>query len=337
MIQSFVTRSFLILAVVIQSCGSNPDPPDGFTIHGKIDGIGRGKVVLAKLDLLSNERVDVDSAEIRNGKFAFNGRVEGSYLHTLYLDQHQENIHFFLENSEITITGNMDDIENCRISGSREDSLFRAYDLNDIFDRELGMEIMLNYPGYCFSAFTAYYQFQIHNIHSDTMDMIMDTFTDQVKKSVYYEHLSSLYQTIRKVAISKPAPDFSVPDMDGKLVKLEDFLGQYVLIDFWASWCAPCRAANPELVEIYEQFKDRNFTIVGISLDQDEFLWKSAIESDQLPWTNVSNLKGWDKLSDDYGVKAIPQNFLLDPGGIIIDKNIEPEHLFDKLVEILED
>ena len=325
------------LIVVLQSCNAELKNSDGFTLNGNIEGLKNGIVVLAKLDLVTNERVDVDSTEIKDGKFAFDGNIESPYLHTLFFNGNQDKIHFFLENSEITITVNIDDIENSSIIGSREDSLFHSYQLDDIFDRKLGMEIMLNYPDYCFSAFTAYYQFQIHNIHSDTLDIIMNGFQGQVKKSVYYDHLSNLYNTIRKVAISQPAPGFSIPDTAGNIVELDQFRGTYVLIDFWASWCAPCRAANPKLVEVYKQFADKNFTIIGISVDKEKDLWKKAIESDKLPWINLSNLIGWDIIADNYGVKAIPQNFLLDTNGIIIDKNIEPENLIDKLDTLLAD
>jgi peroxiredoxin len=226
-------------------------------------------------------------------------------------------------------------MENSEISGSREDSLFRSYALDDIFDRKTGMEIMLRYPDYCFSAFTAYYQFQMHQIQADTLDMIMQGFKDPVKESVYYAHLSNLYGRLKKVAISQPAPAFSIPDTAGNRITLDDFRGKYLLIDFWASWCAPCRAANPELVEIYRQYSGKNFTIVGISVDRNEERWKKAIESDQLPWINVSNLQGWDTVSENYGVEAIPQNFLLDTNGIIMDKNLEPEGLIEKLDRLL--
>jgi peroxiredoxin len=199
------------------------------------------------------------------------------------------------------------------------------------------MEIMLNYPDYCFSVFTAYYQFQIHNIHADTLDMIMNKFPEKIQKSEYYEHLNSLYNRLKLVAISQPAPAFSLPDTAGNLVTLEDFKGSYVLIDFWASWCAPCRAANPDLVEVYRQYSDRNFTILGISVDKNEDRWKKAIISDNLAWVNVSSLSGWDTVSEMYGVEAIPQNFLIDRDGIIIGKNFEPEQLADKLDLILAD
>jgi len=325
------------LIVFLQSCNTELKNLDGFTLNGNIEGLKNGNVVLAKLDLVTNESVDVDSTDIKDGKFTFKGKIENPYLHTLFFNDRQDRIHLFLENSEITITGDFDEIENAIIIGSREDSLFRSYQLDDIFDKKLGMEIMLNYPDYCFSAFTAYYQFQIHNIHSDTLDIIMNGFKGQVKESVYYEHLNNLYNTIREVAISQPAPGFSIPDTAGNIVELDQFRGTYVLIDFWASWCAPCRAANPKLVEVYKQFADKNFTIIGISVDKEKNLWIKAIESDKLPWINLSNLIGWDIVADNYGVKAIPQNFLLDTNGIIIDKNIEPEHLIDKLDTLLAD
>ena len=328
-----------ILSVIIftQSCNPGVEKTDGYTIYGKIDGIENGEVILANLDLNTNERVDIDSTEIKDGNFTFKGKVESPYLHTLFFNNAEDKIHFFLDNNEIKISGNISDIENSIITGSREDSLFRSYELDDVFDRAKGMEIMLNYPDYCFSAFTAFYQFQIHNIQNDTLDMIMQGFTDPVRKSVYYEHLNNLYNRLKQVAISQPAPNFSLPDTAGNMIMLDDFKGKYVLIDFWASWCSPCRAANPKLVEVYERFSEKNFTIVGISVDKDEELWKKAIEDDRLPWINVSSLKGWDTISEDYGVKAIPQNFLLDTEGIIIDKNIEPEHLIDKLDKILVD
>ncbi len=324
---------FLIVIVLLQSC--KKEEQKSFTILGEIDGIKKGKAILSKLDLTTNERVDVDSTTIKDGKFTFIGKVKNPYVHTIFINGNKQKIHLFLENSKISISGNKTKLEQVKITGSREDSLFRSYKLDDIFDRKKGMEIMIKYPDYSFAAFTAYYQFQIHNIAADTLATIMNNFTKPVQKTVYYQHLNTLYQTIKNVAISQSAPLFSIPNMQGKKVFLSEFRGKYVLLDFWASWCAPCRAENPKLVEVYNRFDDEKFTIIGISVDKSKKNWLQAIENDKLPWTQVSNLKGWDVVSGIYGVKAVPQNFLLDRNGIIIDKNITPENLLKKLESLL--
>lgn len=158
-----------------------------------------------------------------------------------------------------------------------------------------------------------------------------------VRETVYFEYLKKLYATIQKVAIGQSAPAFSIPDVNGSRVGLEAFRDQYVLLDFWASWCAPCRRANPAWVELYQAYHGQKFTIVGISVDDKRDNWLRAIEKDQLPWTNLSNLKGWDEVADEYGVKAIPQNFLLAPEGVILAKNLEPTELKEMLSTLLLD
>ena len=317
------------------SCNSKKENIDSYIVDANIEGIETGYAQLAKLDLITNERVNVDSTEIKNGKFSFTGEMKNPYLHTIFINGNSDKIHFFLENSKINITANIKNIENAKIIGSREDSLFHSYNTDDIFDRKKGMDIMLNNPDYSFAAFTAYYQFQVHNISKDTMSLIVNNFKKPITETIYFKHLNKLYSTLKKVAISAQAPAFSVPDVNGNIVTLDDYKGKYVLIDFWASWCAPCRVANPTLVKTYNALKDRNFTIVGISVDKSRKGWLKAIEKDELPWTNISNIKGWDNVSDDYGVKAVPQNFLINPEGKIIDKNIEPHDLIEKLNTIL--
>jgi len=326
----------LLIVAFLHSCNPENNKIEGYEISGQIEGIKDGNVILAKLDLDNNERMNVDSALIENGKFTFKGSVESPYLHTLFINGDSNKIHFFLENSAISIKANIKNLEQAKISGSREDSLFHTYKTDDIFDREKGMEIMLTHPDYSFAAFTAYYQFQIHNIQIDTLDMIVKSFKEPVNKTVYFKHLETLYNTIKKVAISQPAPLFMIPDTEGKMINLDDFKGSYVLIDFWASWCAPCREANPKLVAAYNEFKSKKFTVLGISVDKNKEYWLKAIKQDKLPWINVSNVSGWDEVSNKYGVKAVPQNFLINPAGIIIDKNIEPENLIERLNKLLE-
>lgn len=156
---------------------------------------------------------------------------------------------------------------------------------------------------------------------------VLSSFTGQ-KLVAKYEKASQIFngQTF----------DFTQEDTQGKPFKLSSLRGKYVLIDFWASWCAPCRAENPNLLKAYQALKDKQFEIVSISLDDNKKSWLHAVEMDKLPWEQVSDLKGWkNELAVKYGISAVPQNFLLDPSGKIIAKNLRGEDLYTKLSEIM--
>ncbi len=141
----------------------------------------------------------------------------------------------------------------------------------------------------------------------------------------------------RKTAVGTQALNFTQDDTLGKPVSFSDFRGKYVLLDFWASWCGPCRAENPNVVKAFNEYKDKNFTVLSVSLDQPgrKQAWLDAIHKDGLSWNHVSDLKGWDnEVANQYGIRAIPQNLLIDPTGKIIAKNINGKALDNKLSEI---
>jgi peroxiredoxin len=136
-------------------------------------------------------------------------------------------------------------------------------------------------------------------------------------------------------AKGKAAPAISMTDKDGKIVQLSDFKGKYVLIDFWASWCGPCRKENPNVVAAYKKYHDKGFEILGISLDSKKDAWLKAIEADGLTWTHVSELKGWqNSAATKYGVKAVPASFLIDPNGNVVGKDLRGEELNKTLAQL---
>ena len=143
-------------------------------------------------------------------------------------------------------------------------------------------------------------------------------------------------QTVGNIAIGNQAPDFTMADTQGKQITLSSFKGKYILLDFWASWCGPCRGENPNVVANFNKYKNKNFTILGISLDEDKLAWLAAIKKDNLTWTHVSDLKGWSNAAAKmYGVESIPFNALLDPTGKIIATDLRDGDLGKKLEEVL--
>jgi peroxiredoxin len=129
-----------------------------------------------------------------------------------------------------------------------------------------------------------------------------------------------------------PAPDFAANTPEGTSLSLQSLKGKYVLLDFWASWCGPCRKENPNVVKAFDQFKNENFEIIGVSLDTDKEKWNQAIQDDKLTWKHVSELKGWgSSIARNYNVESIPQNFLIDPQGNIIAKDLKGDNLIAKL------
>lgn len=155
-------------------------------------------------------------------------------------------------------------------------------------------------------------------------DKIKSSFNDNPAVTEFLKKMASL----KALQVGQPAPEFTINGIDGKPVKLSDFKGKYVMVDFWASWCMPCRQENPNLVQAYNTYKDKNFTVLGISLDKDPVAWKKAIEADKLTWNHASELQDFDGATVRlYEVEAIPSSFLIDPKGVIIAKGLRGEEL----------
>jgi len=201
--------------------------------------------------------------------------------------------------------------------------------------RELVKSFARQHPVSYVSAFAI-----VTNLSEDPgpgeLDSLYHDLDATVQGSFFGKLIKGTMDLAAKTAIGNPAPEFSLPDTHDKPVSLATFKGKYTLVDFWASWCGPCRAENPNVVKAYRKFHPKGFAIVGVSLDQEKDQWEKAIKKDKLAWTQVSDLKGWESsVAALYGVKAIPMNFLLDKEGRIMGKGLRGEELEKKLNEAM--
>lgn len=183
----------------------------------------------------------------------------------------------------------------------------------------------------------------------DSVKKLMDGLVKKFPKNTSVAEVAKQFETYTaaqaqqqsqpqssQVAIGQTAPDFTLPDVNGKPFTLSSLRGKYVLLDFWASWCGPCREENPNVVATYKEFKNKNFTILGVSLDKEKKDWMTAIKSDGLEWKQVSDLKYWNSAAAAlYSVEAIPYNVLIDPAGKVVATSLRGSDLTNKLTEVL--
>lgn len=294
----------------------------------------------------------IDSAGIdASGNFKFNLTITQSDFYRLRFDD-KNSIFLVIEpNENITISLDFKDILNPKITGSKNSSLvYNTANQLSQYDYKLAEEqkkIEAEKANYIRNMI-------LNNLNSLSSLFFIDNLDinqhlDVYKKldkslSVKYPNhplVKALHDNLQKtnhIDVDNQAPEIDLPDVNGKNVKLSSLRGKYVLIDFWASWCAPCRMESPNMVAVYNKYKDKGFTIYSVSLDKSKKAWLAAIKSDKLgDWVHVSDLKYWNSAAaKTYKVRGIPYTVLLDKTGKIIAKGLRGEELKKKLAEILE-
>jgi peroxiredoxin len=361
--------SIIVIALLISVVSCSEKKTDGYSIDGTITGMDTGWVFLKKRE--EGKTITADSTQIKDGKFAFTGKIDLPTLYYLKLQNVEGAYPFFIENAAITMKVAADSIDKSVVSGSVAQDTYAAFQkeenvysakMEELYGQYMdakqandtvavkNIETIYDSVQKAQSDFTKDYILKngksvvsaylaISNAYAYTLDdlkAINKAMDPSIANSDYVKKLAERETILASVQVGQPAPDFTMNDTLGNPVSLSSFKGQVVLVDFWASWCGPCRAENPNVVAAYKKFNSKGFTVFGVSLDDNKEKWMEAIAKDGLTWKHVSDLVGWSNAAaKQYGVMSIPASFLLDKEGKIVASNLRGEDLMKKLEEVL--
>lgn len=370
----------LMLAVALPAFGF---AQQNYTLQGTVGKLDQPAKAYLRLNY--DEKVRIDSVDIKNGKFEFKGSIPSpmeAHLRIIHDNApfdpakppKQDILAFLIEGATIKFVS-ADSIKNAKISGSplnaenekvtvllkpiydQYEALEKEYRSKSLADQQdpafiksleeraqvvdrAAIDAKMDYVAKnpkSYMALMAFNSTLPPEFNAIKAEEVFLTLDPSLQNSVLGKDLAKRIALLKKTSEGIEAQDFTQPDIDGKPVKLSDYRGKYVLIDFWASWCAPCRRENPNLVKSYAKYQKEGFEILGVSMDKaaDKAKWLKAIQDDGLTWKQVGDLKGWENEAGMmYEVKAIPMNFLVDPNGKIIAKYLRGDELDKKLAEI---
>ncbi len=348
-----------------------------YEITGELRGLNNDSIILFINNYDGNglrQQPDTVVTVAHNNKFYFKGEVaKPSYARGVIRSvKSRRSFSLFIEKGKIKISGTVDSLDNIIVTGttSNNDQTSSRVVTENFYnsikalrlalkDKQPDLDEYKNISTAITKKFDSIQLYELDFIRAHPRSLMSGTYLYVLEDKIPLEQLEELYSPMgneikqsdfgsilrekivarKRVIIGNPAPDFVSTDTSGKSIRLSSFQGKYVLLEFWANWCVPCRQQSPHLVEMYKKYSDKGFTIIQYSVDEkkDEEKWKAAIRKDQLTWTQIADLNGFEnKVSKLYGVQPIPDNFLIDPSGKIIGRRVEGKELEEKLKMLLQ-
>lgn len=340
-----------------------------YQVKGNIRGLKNDSVIIyiRKYDKAGVFKTDTIVTTGKNDEFSIRGHSDGVYDAAAMIGgfRARKSFTLFIEKGIIHVSGHRDSLDYVTLSGTRGNEEYTAYKKieDGIYGRirllqeqvkqagdnkeettRIGKEmnawrdsIRVGRIRYITanngSPASAIYLYVLQDhIPVEQLEKLYTNFTPAVKGISYVRMIPDKIAARKRSAVGQPAPEFAFKDISGKSANLSDYRGKYVLLEFWASWCVPCRAENPDLLKAYKKYQDKGFVVIGVSLDDKKDKWEKAIQEDQLPWIHTSDLNAFNnKVARLYGVQPIPDNFLIDPQGKIIARQLRGKEVEERL------
>lgn len=369
----------IALAAFAVACQDNNKESNEPTFKGSISNVEDSTAIYLSQLGNTGQPQAIDTVMVKDGKFEIDlPKVDFETLNILTLEGGRGNVIFINENEPITATVYKDSLRSSKVEGGKSNELFNDY-VSEIKSLRAEMQKMVEQyqannpnlrqnpalmqeiqqkqkelqenntgkfqkmisenPQSLVSALILSDMMNGKSLSTNKFKELFENLDEEVKNSEIGKQLNETIQKATATAVGSKAPEFSAPTPEGEQLALKDALGKITIVDFWASWCKPCRIENPNVVKLYNEYHDKGLNIIGVSLDKNgqKDKWLKAIEDDGLTWQHVSNLQYWqDPVAQLYNVRSIPATFILDENGVIIAKDLRGEALRAKVSEMLD-